>query len=127
MLGMSRRLLSSLTLFTFVCAFAIPLLVLIESAKASPNVIYVRDHTTYYVCRCPSGVGWMIVDDWVDERRVKDRINHPDYIVVLRTDNNGNITVDEEHVFHNITYNMQQTWEYVKLSSDDYRCEALED
>lgn len=50
MLGTSRRLLSSLTLFTFVWAFAIPSLVLIESAKASPNVIFVRDHTTYYVC-----------------------------------------------------------------------------
>ena len=127
MLGTSRRLLSSLTLFTFVWAFAIPSLVLIESAKASPNVIFVRDHTTYYVCRCPSGVGWMIVDDWVDERRDKTRINHPDFIVVLVTDNNGNIRKEKKHVFHNITYNMQQTSEYVKLSSDDYRCEALED
>ena len=39
MLRTSKKLLSSLTLFTFVFAFAIPLLVMIESAKATPNVI----------------------------------------------------------------------------------------
>ncbi|MDE0017195.1 MAG: hypothetical protein OXU51_13495 [Candidatus Poribacteria bacterium] len=126
MLGTSRRLLSSLTLFTFVCAFAIPSLVLIESAKAKNNVEFVRDHTTYYVCRCPSGVGWMIVDDWVDERREIAWIGHPPPKIVLKKVN-GVMKEVPEHVFHNITYNMQETSEYVKLSSDDYRCEALED
>lgn len=53
MFSTSRKLLSSVTLFAFVFAFAIPSLVMIESAKADPNVIFVRDHTTYYVCRCP--------------------------------------------------------------------------
>ena len=37
MFSTSRKLLSSLTLFAFVFAFAIPLLVMIESANASPN------------------------------------------------------------------------------------------
>lgn len=101
---------------SFVFAFATPSLVIIESAKASPNVIYVRDHTTYYLCRCPDGVGWVIVDEWVDERREIDYINHPDPIIV---------NWEPQHVFHNVTYNMQGTWEYVTLSATESRCEAL--
>ncbi len=37
MFSTSRKLLGSLTLFTFIFAFAIPLLVMIESAKAGPE------------------------------------------------------------------------------------------
>lgn len=118
MFSTSRKLLSSVTLFTFVFAFAIPSLVMIESAKADPNVIYVRDHTTYYVCRCPDRPLWIIVDSWVDERREIDYINHPDWIIV-----DG----EKEHVFHNITYNMQETWEHVTLGGDDDRCGAIAD
>ena len=118
MFSTSRKLLSSITLFAFVFAFAMPLLVVIESAKASPNVIFVRDHTTYYVCRCPDRPLWIIVDCWVDERREIDYINHPDWIIV-----DG----EKEHVFHNITYNMQETWEYAKLGGDDHRCGTIEE
>ena len=118
MFSTSRKLLSSLTLFAFVVAFAIPLLVVIESAKATPNVIFVRDHTTYYVCRCPDRPLWIIVDCWVDGRREIDYINHPDWIIV-----DGK----KEHVFHNITYNMQETWEYSQLGGDDHRCGTIAD
>ena len=118
MFSTSRKLLSSITLFTFVFAFAIPLLIVIESTKASPNVIYVRDHTTYYVCRCPDRSLWIIVDRWVDKRREIDYINHPDWIIV-----DG----EEQHVFHNVTENIQTTWEYSQLGNDDYRCGTIED
>ena len=97
MFSTSRKLLSSITLFAFVFAFAMPLLVVIESANASPNVIFVRDHTTYYVCRCPDRPLWIIVDG------------------------------EKQHVFHNITYNMQETWEYAKLGGDDHRCGTIEE
>ena len=127
MFSTSRKLLSSLTLFAFVFAFAIPLLVMIESANAGPTIEFVRDHTTYYVCRCPDRPLWIIVDCWVDERRAISHYNHPPPKKVLRTDNNGNITVEDEHVFHNITYNMQETWEYSQLGSDDYRCGTIAD
>ena len=118
MFSTSRKLFSSIILFAFVFAFAIPLLVMIESAKAGPNVIYVRDHTTYYVCRCPNRTLWIIVDCWVDERREIDYINHPEPIIV---------NWKPQHVFHNITYNMLETWEYAKLGANDYRCGTIED
>jgi len=114
MLRTSRKLLSSLTLFAFVFAFTIPLFVVIESAKASYNVIYVRDHTTYYVCRCPDRPLWIIVDCWVDPDWEIAWYNHP-------PKKNG------KHVFHNVTENDQTTWEYAKLPSSDYRCGTIED
>lgn len=116
MFSTSRKLLGSLTLFTFIFAFAIPLLVMIESAKAGPNVIYVRDHTTYYVCRCPDRPLWIIVDCWVDERREIDYINHPDPIIV---------DWEPQHVFHNVTYNWLDTWENVTLNSDNPKCGTI--
>ena len=114
MLRTFKKLLGGLTLFTFVFAFAIPSLVVIELAEASYNVVYVRDHTTYFVCRCPNGGGWVIVDSWVDPDWEIARWNHP-------PKKNG------KHVSHNVTYNDQTTWEYSTLSDSDYRCEALDD
>ena len=108
MLKRFKKLLGGLTLFTFVFAFAIPSLVIIESAKAGPTIEFVYDHTTYYVCRCPTGVGWVIVDRWVKEDREISFYNHPDPKIV---------DWEEVHVFHNITYNMHDTSEYSKLSS----------
>ncbi len=115
---MFLKLLGGLTLLVFVFAFAIPSLVIIESATAEHDVEFVYDHTTYYVCPCPTGVGWVIVDRWVKEDREKVFWNHPKPIIV---------NWEKVHVFHNITYNMHDTFSYSKLGSDDYRCEALED
>ena len=111
---LAKKLLSYLTLFTFFVAFVVPSFILIEPAKASYNVKYDRSHTTYFLCRCPNGNGWVIVDSWTDPYVEIAWYNHP-------PKKNG------KHVDHNVTTNIQTTSSYSTLSDSDYRCEALDD
>ena len=78
-------------------------------------------------------MAWLMSRSFRSDKTVFIQINRIEFLYspiefpkVLKI--NANIVDGEEqHVFHNVTRNMQETWEYSQLGDDDHRWGTIED
>ena len=119
---MLKKSLGGLSLFVFVYMFAAYPLIVVKTADADNNVVYDRSHTVYYMCTNGGGLAYSVTY----ENKTGEEYNHPadTWVLTWKVEDGTGFRYqhwDQEHTFHNVTYNDLTTSE-TKTAWDHWKC-----